>query len=66
MKTQKGVYSIQELTEIGYPVNLIKQLMRSEDFPELGFRTGKSRNSKAYFHKDKLDSYLKKMTEVNR
>lgn len=66
MKTQKGVYSIQELTEIGYPVNLIKQLVRSEGFPEFGFRTGKSRNSKAYFHKAKLDKYLQQMTEVNQ
>ncbi len=66
MKAQKDVYSVVELTTIGYPVNLIKKLLRSEDFPEFGFRTGKSRNSKAYFHKEKLDRYLKKMTEVNR
>ena len=61
----RGVYSITQLLEIGYPEHLIRKLLRSEDFPSIGFRTGNSRNSKAYFHKDKLDRYLRDM-EVNR
>lgn len=54
----KEVYSITELSELGYPFNLIKRLVKSEDFAEIGFRVSNKKNSKAYFFKDRLDRYL--------
>lgn len=54
----KEVYSITELSELGYPFNLIKKLVKSEDFSEIGFRVSNKKNSKAYFFKTKLDRYL--------
>ena len=65
MKTDKNVYSITELVRIGYPEELIRRLLKSEDFPEIGFRA-RGKNSKAYFWKDKLDRHLSYMTEVNQ
>lgn len=61
----KSVYSITELVQLGYPEELIRRLLKSEDFPEIGFRA-KGKNSKAYFWKDKLDAHLSYKTEVNQ
>ena len=61
----KKVYSISELTEIGYPVDMLRRISRSEHFSTCGFRYGNGRNSKIYFYREKLDKFLSLMTEVN-
>ena len=61
----KSVYSITELVQLGYPEELIRRLLKCEDFPEIGFRA-RGKNSKAYFWKDRLDRYLSEKTEVNQ
>ena len=55
---KKEVYSIAELAEMGYPKKLLKELVHSDDFSRIGFRLAASRNSKTFFHKDKLDRFL--------
>lgn len=52
----KEVYSIVELMEIGYPERLLRRILRSEDFAEVGFRDKR----KAFFYKHKLENYLAK------
>ena len=55
---KKEVYSITELVEMGYPKNMLKNLIHSDNFSSLGFRLAASRNSKTFFYKDKLDRFL--------
>ena len=56
----KEVYSITELMEIGFPRNLLIQILNTEDFAEIGFRNKR----KAYFYKKKLEQYLAKEERI--
>ena len=55
----KQVLTITELVEEGYPESRIRQIARSDDFPQVGFSTGKKRKT-YFFHKEKLDKYLER------
>lgn len=55
----KSVMSITELVNEGYPESRIRKISRSDDFPQVGFSTGKKRKT-YYFHREKLDKYLER------
>ena len=63
MESYREVYSIPELTKKGYPKALLEQLAHSEDFPAIGFTSGKAKK-RFYFFKDKLEAYLERRTEL--
>lgn len=56
----KEVYSIAELMEVGFPRNLLIQILNTEDFAEVGFRNKR----KAYFYRNKLENYLAKEERI--
>lgn len=57
-KVARGVYSLSELVEMGYPELMLRKLLHSDDFSRFGFRLTPAVNSKAFINKDKLDRYL--------
>lgn len=60
---KKEVYSIAELVEMGYPKNMLKNLIHSDNFSSIGFRLASSRNSKTFFYKEKLDRFLERQMD---
>ena len=60
---KKEVYSIAELVEMGYPKNMLKNLIHSSNFSSIGFRLASSRNSKTFFYKEKLDRFLERQMD---
>ena len=57
-RVTKGIYTVTELVEIGYPKQMLRHLLHSEDFSTFGFRLTPAVNSKAYINREKLDRYL--------
>ena len=55
---KQEVFSITALEQMGYPKQLLRSLIHSEDFSSIGFRLASSRNSKTFFYKEKLDKFL--------
>lgn len=63
---EKNIYSINELVKMGYPEQMLRRLLHSDDFSSIGFRLRPRPNSKAYIHKDRLDKYLEhRMDDFN-
>ncbi len=58
MRVGKDVYSASELREMGYPDRLIRTLVKSDHFPEFGFRLGTGRTSKAFFILPKMTRFI--------
>lgn len=58
----KAVMSIAELVAEGFPEAELREIAKSEDFPEIGFR-GEKKRSKIYFYTEKLKKHLERRTE---
>ena len=63
VKVARGIYSLSELAEMGYPELMLRKLLHSDDFSRFGFRLTSARNSKVFFYKDRLDKYIERMTD---
>ena len=59
---QKEAFSIPELVEMGYPEKLLREIARSEDFPDCGFKSG----VKSFFYLPELKKELKRRTIVGK
>lgn len=57
----KAVMSLPELVKEGFPKAMLREIAKSEDFPEVGFRTEK-KGSVIYFYTRKLEKYLERRT----
>ena len=58
---EKEVFTIPDLVEIGYPEKVLREIARSENFADVGFKSGR----KAFFRKDLLNKELQRRTRVN-
>jgi hypothetical protein len=55
---KKEIFSVNQLSKMGYPLRMLQTLVYSDDFSRFGFRTGTGRTSKYYIDRRKLDRYL--------
>ena len=58
---EKEVYTIPELKEMGFPEKELRDIARSENFPDVGFKSG----VKAFFYLPDLKKELKRRTIKN-
>ncbi len=58
MKVAKGIFSITDMVEFGYPEDMLRKLSHSEDFSRFGFRSSDKKNAKIYINKEKLERFL--------
>ena len=58
---EKEIYSIPDLVKIGYPEKVLREISRSENFADVGFKSGK----KSFFRKDLLNKELQRRTRIN-
>ena len=56
MQYPKAIMSITELSELGYPVEFLRQLARADGAP--CFRQSESRNGKVFFYTDQLEKFI--------
>lgn len=59
---EKEIYTIPDLVEMGYPEKLLREISKSEDFPDCGFKSG----VKSFFYLPELKKELKRRTIVGK